>query len=1143
MSFLEKLLGSKSSSHPQNHLKRRPVKKQLQRIHLAAEMLEDRLTPTVSAMFDMASGTLTVDLSAPGDQAFVRDTGGAIDVGTTNGGHDVLAGQTGVQHIIVQDTGANANQAVTFNGSTPFAASVQTTGIETGNVNEAITGTVTGDATTVNVTTPGTIQNGINLAASGATVNVAAGTYTEDISISKSLTLDGAQAGVDARGSRSGGESTILGTGASGPVAIGTGTNNVTIDGFTINSPASGSGAMNAGITTSGSTGITIRNNIIQNNTAGIAIAAGSSGTITQNLIETNNAPGAGSGNGVEFVTPGTANWLVQHNRFTGNNNADVLVAAGGAVSGVTIDANDFVNSTGNPVALIQASGTVVSNNHISGAAFSGVALGGGDTNVQITGNTFTDDQARAIVVQDAGFGGGSNSNVTIGNNIITQNVNVLNAGTSMIVLNGVAGTSSVSGNRIILSGTTNATVPVVNGIDISGPLTGTMNVSLNLLEGSNADTSTGANANAGLRLENSLPATATINATQNTITGFVDGVLIDTVPSGITIAINQNNILLNSQAGLDNLSSATVNATNDFWGSPSGPTVPSNPGGTGDAILEATTGSVNYQPFLNHVALPFYDLFTQPNGAALSGAWKVQAGAFSIQNSQLSAGQAGTANVATLVNLSSADVGVEADLNFTGTGSAALVARYTGSGIGTGAQMYWAGVSNSGGQSLAEIWVLAGGQWRMLTSAPVANPVGHYRFEVFGNSLQLFLNGALVGLATDSTLTAGSAGVWGAGGALFDNFTARATPFVSNVLPFDETFTQANGTVLDSSWTQVSGNFTVQNNQAQATGAGENYAILNNVVVADALVQADITLPSGNVSAGVVLRSSGQDNQNMYWAGIARSNGQFIASIWVKQNGSWIQLSPAAPLSGFSGSGTLRFEAYGTDLKLFVNGSLAIFAHDSRLTTGTVGMWSGHGATFDNFHAEQITPENASLPFGPDTFTQPNGSSPSRVWRETEGAFQVQNNQLVSFPTGSSAAILNGVSAQNVTVSMDVTINSSGSAALLARATPDDQNMYWAGITRNGNSFTADIWVKLNGSWHQLASQPLSVVGIGLTGSTLSGTLRFQVNVNSLQLFFNNNLVASAMDSSLTAAGTIGLWAGNGNAVDNFAASSILVP
>ena len=47
-----------------------------------------------------------------------------------------------------------------------------------------------------------TIQAAVNAASTGATITVDAGTYAEKVTIGKTLTVRGAQAGVDARGSR-----------------------------------------------------------------------------------------------------------------------------------------------------------------------------------------------------------------------------------------------------------------------------------------------------------------------------------------------------------------------------------------------------------------------------------------------------------------------------------------------------------------------------------------------------------------------------------------------------------------------------------------------------------------------------------------------------------------------------------------------------------------------------------------------------------------------------------------------------------------------------------------------------------------------------------------------------------------------------
>lgn len=49
-----------------------------------------------------------------------------------------------------------------------------------------------------------------------------------------------------------------------------------------------------------------------------------------------------------------------------------------------------------------------------------------------------------------------------------------------------------------------------------------------------------------------------------------------------------------NGGFGINNQNSVSLNATHDYWGSPTGPTVASNPGGKGQAI----TTNVLYAPF-----------------------------------------------------------------------------------------------------------------------------------------------------------------------------------------------------------------------------------------------------------------------------------------------------------------------------------------------------------------------------------------------------------------------------------------------------------------------------------------------------------------------------------------------------------------
>lgn len=167
-----------------------------------------------------------------------------------------------------------------------------------------------------------TIQAAVNAAnPAGDTIRVCAGTYPEagPLMINKTLTLLGAQAGVDAR-TRAGAESIVNDLQGTSVSASG-----VVIDGFTVQNSTvaafTGFGIwLNPGVS-----GTQIVNNIIQDNIVGIGLA--NSGTsqavIRHNLIRNNTKPGGASGSGIytdEFVGgPTTRNVLIEENAFIGH--------------------------------------------------------------------------------------------------------------------------------------------------------------------------------------------------------------------------------------------------------------------------------------------------------------------------------------------------------------------------------------------------------------------------------------------------------------------------------------------------------------------------------------------------------------------------------------------------------------------------------------------------------------------------------------------------------------------------------------------------------------------------------------------------------------------------------------------------------
>ena len=143
-------------------------------------------------------------------------------------------------------------------------------------------------ANTVNVQPGGMIQNGVDLVATGGTVNVAPGTYTESIAIGKNLTLQGAGAPLP----------TIVP--AAGPAVISLGGGSATISGFTINAGSS------AGIViTGGSNHVIYRNNITSSTPFGVDNSGGVSGVnAAENYWNDPSGPGgAGPGTGTGVST------------------------------------------------------------------------------------------------------------------------------------------------------------------------------------------------------------------------------------------------------------------------------------------------------------------------------------------------------------------------------------------------------------------------------------------------------------------------------------------------------------------------------------------------------------------------------------------------------------------------------------------------------------------------------------------------------------------------------------------------------------------------------------------------------------------------------------------------------------------------
>ncbi|MBV8780523.1 MAG: NPCBM/NEW2 domain-containing protein, partial [Phycisphaerae bacterium] len=290
-----------------------------------------------------------------------------------------------------------------------------------------------------------TIQAAVNAASAGATINVDAGTYNETVTINKSLTLRGAEAGVDARNSR-GSETIVYAT----KTVIDIQTNDVTIDGFTIEGNDSDIGAqLGAGVLMEPSIhGTHVLNNIIQNNVTGIYLSNNSNTdmcviqhNIIQDNFEANNywTKTPGENGSREIYTDGTvsgdyltnvlidSNIISNKNNYNGGDEDEGLIAlqALGANKQFNIAITNNTMSYGskallatNVTNLVFMGNTITNFNDGSSGP---VRFEGNDNVVDIQYNTIDNNAGPGIAADSSGVAGDSSGFVVNNNNIYSN--------------------------------------------------------------------------------------------------------------------------------------------------------------------------------------------------------------------------------------------------------------------------------------------------------------------------------------------------------------------------------------------------------------------------------------------------------------------------------------------------------------------------------------------------------------------------------------------------------------------------------------------------------------------------------------------------------------------------------------------------
>jgi hypothetical protein len=387
-----------------------------------------------------------------------------------------------------------------------------------------------------------TISAGIAAAMPFDTVQVDPGTYTEQITINKYLTVQGAGAAnsiiqaplplkLDALNKQ--------------VIVEVTGGVSVTFSGFTVRGPGSStSGSIDFGIWVNGGAGLNvtattisdIRDNPVTNAQTGLGIMVGSSslnqvglaGIIGDTIFNYQKG-------GIVVANPGS-NALIEENTVTGLGNITVIAQNG-------IQVGDGATAT-------------VTLNTVSGNEYSGP---GSTPNLIAPGTTI---QADGILLLNPG------GNVTVSfNNVFGNDAGIsslIPGFTAIILANGVV--QNRFENIVLDQGNQSVTINTVNGGNI-----GVAVVSYNGATGATGDSF----------------ATLVANVISGTGTGIElleeNNANTSVIAVLMTPATNQ---IFNNQVGLNNTTPNLVTVPNNWWGSPSGPSTPSNPKGRGNPVV-----------------------------------------------------------------------------------------------------------------------------------------------------------------------------------------------------------------------------------------------------------------------------------------------------------------------------------------------------------------------------------------------------------------------------------------------------------------------------------------------------------------------------------------------------------------------------
>ncbi len=369
--------------------------------------------------FDGTTPALKISGTAnatPIEAAYV--SGAAVFILTNDGTDSVTVTSADNAHgntSLNINAGTDTGDAITINGTTTVSGTT-TLNAPTINLNANVTNAVTGaTATTVNVASPGQIQDGINVAASGAAVNVSAGSYAGGILIDRTLTISGT------------GSPTVTSNDLNGQdVGFQYAADNGILQGFNIVGDGVGTeyGVLLSDKNTSpGYSGGTVQNNSFNNLEFGIATADGAFDYT--NAIIQNNMITIGTGTWGIYLQSGSGHQIYGNNISGGAGTAGVFVrfsdnvTIGGTGAG---QGNTFIGTFGSLLVADANNISFIGNTTTGTLGDRGAVRVEGNVNgLTINQNSITGGVNPAIRIRQ-NFSLTPNSNITANNNFLTGN-------------------------------------------------------------------------------------------------------------------------------------------------------------------------------------------------------------------------------------------------------------------------------------------------------------------------------------------------------------------------------------------------------------------------------------------------------------------------------------------------------------------------------------------------------------------------------------------------------------------------------------------------------------------------------------------------------------------------------------------------